>query len=156
MIKVRLQIGNGHIEDTIDGYNLVYISSDNRFDAPLKAMDKTTYPEQEGENSLGKSVSDAFNYKVEFFVKCDKNINNANRCIKAFNDALYTTNGDVKEFKQVTFYNDYKKVKIVGIPTPIQEAKEFWRDAQQKQHDVVKVEWTIRVTKPSLCDFNMK
>jgi hypothetical protein len=64
--------------------------------------------------------------------------------------------GDVKIFKQVTFYNDYKKVKIVGIPSLIQQATEFWRDANGKQHDVVCVEWVIRVSKPSLCNFNLK
>lgn len=155
MIRVRLQIGDGEILDTIDGYGLVYVSSDHRFEAPLKEMEKTTYPEQEGENSLGKTVSDAFGYKVEFFIESRQNINSANQVIYNFNRLLYDMDGDVKIFKQVTFYNDYKKVKIVGIPSLIQEATEFWRDANGKQHDVVCVEWVIRVSKPSFCDFNL-
>lgn len=156
MIKVRLQIGDKDILDTIDGYGLVYVSSDNRFEAPIKEFDKTSYPEQEGENIIAKTVSDAFDYKVKWFIKADGSLGNANKVIADFNKLLYTPDGNIKTFKQVTFYNDYKKVKIVGTPSLIQEATEFWRDARGKQHDVVCVEWVIRVSKPRLCDFNLK
>lgn len=155
MIKVRLQIADGDILDTADNYGLVYISADSRFAAPIKEFEKTSYPEQEGENILAKTVSDAFDYKVTWFVKADGLLGNANAVIVRFNSLLYTQEGDVKTFKQVTFYNDYKKVKIVGTPSLIQEATEFWRDANGKQHDVVCVEWVIRVSNPSLCDFNL-
>lgn len=155
MIRVRLQIGDGEILDTIDGYGLVYVSSDHRFDAPIKEFEKTSYPEEEGEHVLAKTVSDAFDYKVTWFVKADGSLGNANAVIARFNSMLYTQEGDVKTFKQVAFYNDYKKVKIVGTPSLIQEATEFWRDARGKQHDVVCVEWVIRVSRPSLCDFNL-
>lgn len=155
MITVRLQIADGNIVDTADTYGLVYISADSRFAAPIKEFEKTSYPEQEGENILAKTVSDAFDYKVTWFVKADGSLGNANAVIVRFNLLLYTQEGDVKTFKQVTFYNDYKKVKIVGTPSLIQEATEFWRDANGKQHDVVCVEWVIRVSKPSLCDFNL-
>lgn len=156
MIKVRLQIGDGDILDTIDAYGLVYVSSDHRFEAPIKEFDKTSYPEQEGENIIAKTVSDAFDYKVKWFVKADGSLGNANKVIANFNSLLYDTDGNIKTFKQVAFYNDYKKVKIVGTPSLIQEATEFWRDANGKQHDVVCVEWVIRVSKPRLCDFNLK
>ena len=155
MITVRLQIADGNTVDTADTYGLVYISADSRFAAPIKEFEKTSYPEQEGENILAKTVSDAFDYKVTWFVKADGSLGNANAVIVRFNSLLYTQEGDVKTFKQVTFYNDYKKVKIVGTPSLIQEATEFWRDANGKQHDVVCVEWVIRVSKPSLCDFNL-
>lgn len=155
MIRVRLQIGDGDIADTADNYGLVYISADSRFAAPIKEFEKTSYPEEEGEHILNKTVSDAFDYKVTWFVKADGSLDNANAIIARFNSLLYTQEGDMKTFKQVIFYNDYKKVKIVGIPSPIQEATEFWRDSQSKQHDVVQVEWVIRVSKPSLCDFNL-
>lgn len=157
MIKVRLQIDNGDILDTIDGYGLVYVSSDHRFEAPIKEFDKTSYPEQEGENIIAKTVSDVFDYKVKWFVKADGSLGNANKVIANFNKLLYTTtDGNIKTFKQVVFYNDYKKVKISGTPSLIQEATEFWRDANGKQHDVVCVEWTIRVSKPKLCNFNLE
>lgn len=155
MIKVRLQIGDGNIVDTIGGYGLVFVSSDNRFEAPIKEFEKTSYPEEEGEHILAKTVLDAFDYKVTWFVKADGSLGNANAVIDKFNSLLYEQDGDIRTFKQVSFYNDYKKVKIVGTPTLIQEATEFWRDQFGKQHDVVCVEWTIRVSKPSLCDFNL-
>lgn len=156
MIRVRLQIGDDAVLDTIDDYGLIYVSSDHRFEAPVKEFEKTSYPERSGEYIIAKTVSDAFDYKVKWFVKADGSLGNANAVIARFNSLLYTQEGDVKSFKRVTFYNDYKKVAIVGIPSPIQEATEFWRDANGKQHDVVCVEWVIRVDRPSLCDFNLK
>ena len=155
MIKVRLQIADGKILDTADNYGLVYISADSRFHAPIKQREVTTYAEQEGENISTKTVDDAFDYKVTWFVKADGSLGNANAVIDRFNALLYYQVDDIKTFKQVTFYNDYKKVKIVGLPSPISEATEFWRDQSGKQHDVVCVEWVIRVSKPSLCDFNL-
>lgn len=155
MIRVRLKIDGSEILDTINGYGLVYVSSDHRFEAPLKEFEKTSYPEEEGEHISAKTVSDAFDYKVTWFVKADGSLDNANAVIARFNSMLYTQEGDIKTFKQVSFYNDYKKVKVVGTPSLIQEATEFWRDANGKQHDVVQVEWVIRVSKPSLCDFNL-
>lgn len=155
MIKVRLQIGDGDILDTVEGYGLVYVSADSRFDAPIKEFEKTSYPEQEGENISAISVDDAFDYKVTWFVKADGSVDNANAVIAQFNALLYDKVSDIKKFKSVAFYNDYKKVKIVGVPKPISEATEFWRDVNGTQHDVVQVEWIIRVSKPSLCDFNL-
>ena len=155
MIKVRLQIGDGTPLDTVDAYGLVYISSDNRFEAPIKEFEQSTYPEQEGVNIIAKSASDTFEYKTTWFIKANQTLNNANKVIANFNSLLYDQVDDVKAFKRVTFYNDHKKVKIVGIPKPIQEATEFWRDIKGVQHDVVCVEWIIKVDKPSLCDFNI-
>lgn len=156
MIKVRLQIGSGEVLDTEEAYGLVYLSSDTRFEAPIKEVEKTSYPEQEGENSLNKAVRDAFDYKTEWFVKANGSIENANRLIAIFNSQLYTRDGDVMIFKNVSFFNDYKRVKIVGRPSLISEATEFWRDTNGKQHDVVKVEWNIRVTTPHLCSYYLR
>ena len=164
MLTARLKIGSGSIADTQD-YGLVYLSSDNIFGPPTKGFDTTSYPEQEGENILPKTVDAPFDYKVRFYVKAEGALENANQKIAAFNAMLYTQESgsgsgsgsgtDTKTFKQVHFYNDYKKVLIVGYPQPISEAEDFWRDSKGKTHDVVVVEWTIRVTKPSLCDFNL-
>lgn len=155
MIKVRLQIENGDVKDTTE-YGLVYLSSDHIVGAKTKGFETSAYPEEEGEHILPKTVDDAFDYNVTFFIETTS-LENANAKIAAFNSLLYTqaANEETKTFKQVSFYNDYKKVKIVGYPQPISEAKEFWRDSKGVQHDVVTVEWTIRVVKPSLCDFNL-
>ena len=154
MIKVRLQIGDGSIVDTETQYGFIYLDSDKRVGPPSKGFEKTSYPEEEGEHILPKTVDDAFDYKVKFFIQADS-LANANAKITAFNSALYTKSGDVKTYKLVTFYNDYKRHKIVGYPSEISEAEEFWRDRKNQVNDVVVVEWNIRVTKPSLCDFNL-
>lgn len=156
MLTVRLKIGDGEILDTVAGYKLWYISADHRLAADIKDYDVTTYPEQEGENINPKTVDAPFDYKVKFYVKADGSLDNANTVIKAFNDALYEQSASgVKTFKQVAFYNDYKKVLIVGYPKPIPQATQFWRDHTGEAHDVVVVEWTIRVNKPSLCNFDL-
>lgn len=156
MIKVRLQIGDGNIVDTEEEYGFIYLDSDKRVGAPSKGFEKTSYPEEEGEHILPKTVDDAFDYKVKFFIKGDT-LADANAKIVAFNNALHGTpdSNGLKEYYQVTFYNDYKRHKIVGYPSEIAEATDFWRDRDNVVNDVVVVEWTIRVTKPSLCDFSL-
>ena len=156
MLRVRIQIGDGEILDSVE-HSLVYLSADHRFAAETKGFESTSYPEEEGEHVLPKTVDAAFDYKVRFYVRAEGALENANEKIAAFNALLYTQeqDSDVKTFKLVHFYNDYKKVLIVGYPKPISEATDFWRDGSGKAHDIVVVEWVIRVTKPSLCDFNL-
>lgn len=156
MIKVRLQIGSGQILDTEEAYGLVYLDSDKRVGPDSKGFESTSYPEQDGENILPKTVDAPFDYTVKFFIRADS-VKNANSKIAEFNALLYTQaqDSDVKEYKQVTFYNDYKRHKIVGYPMPISEATDFWRDRTNQALDVVCVEWVIRVNRPKLCDFNI-
>lgn len=152
MLTARIKIGEGEITDTRE-YGLVYLDSDKIFGSPIKEFEETSYPEQEGVNILPKSVDDAFDYKVKFFIQADS-VESANVKITAFNSALFTQSGDIKTFKQVTFFNDYKHHKIVGYPKPISEATEFWRDPGNLLNDIVVAEWTIRVNQPSLCEFH--
>ena len=156
MIKVRLKIGNGEIVDTEQAYGLIYLDSDKRVGAPSKGFESTSYPEEEGEHILPKTVDAAFDYKVKFFVQ-GTTLENANAKIVAFNAALHDTPTSLgeKEYHKVTFYNDYKRHKIVGYPSEIAEAQDFWRDRTNQVNDVIVVEWTIRVNKPSECDFNL-
>lgn len=163
MITVRLKIGDGAILDTRDRVvagdglrGLVYLDSDKRVGPDSKGFESTQYPEEEGEHIIPKTVDAAFDYKVKFFIQADS-LENANEKIAAFNAEMYTQGqgSDVKTYKQVEFYNDYKRHKIVGYPMPISEATDFWRDKTNQVNDVVIVEWTIRVTKPSLCDFSI-
>lgn len=154
MINTRLQIDNGGVFDTYTEYGLLYLDADERLAPPTKGFEKTTYVEEEGEHIDPKTVDDAFDYKATFLVQAkNSDIENANIIIRDFNKRLYTQDGDVKTFKQITFYNDFNRVKIVGYPQPIAEAKSFWRDKHGNVADAVQVELTIRVTKPSLCDF---
>lgn len=155
MINVRIKIGNGAIADT-QTYGLVYLDSDKRVGPESKGFESTQYPEEEGEHIIPKTVDAAFDYKVKFFIQATS-LDDANARIAAFNALLYTqsSGSSVKTYKQVEFYNDYKRHKIVGYPKPISEATDFWRDRSNQVNDVVIVEWTIRVTKPSLCDFSI-
>lgn len=157
MIKVRLQIENEKIYDSYDAYGLIYVSADDILGAPIKPFEKTSYPEEEGEHIFPWTTDQAFDYKVKWFVAPkDNTLNGANKIIANFNSLLYAKEGNVKRFKRVTFYNDYKNIKIVGIPSPISEAVEFWREGKgDNAHNVAIVEWVIRVDKPSLCDFNI-
>lgn len=157
MIKVRLKIGNGEIVDTEQAYGLIYLDSDKRVGAPSKGFESTSYPEEEGEHILPVTVDAAFDYKVKFFVQ-GTTLENANAKIAAFNASLHGTPNSLgeKEYYKVTFYNDYKRHKIVGYPSEISEAQDFWRDRTNQVNDVIVVEWTIRVNKPSECDFNLE
>lgn len=152
MIRVRLQIEDGEIHDTIDRYGLIYVNGSCRFAAPIKEFEETIYPEQSGRNISPKTTDDSFDYEVEFFIKTD-NLARVNTKIARFNSLLYTQNGNVKTFKQVTLYDDYKGVKIVGYPKPMQVPTKFWRDKNGYQQDVVLCKFVIKVGNPSLCDF---
>ena len=156
MITVRLKIGEGNPVDTTT-YGLVYISSDHILGPMTKDMDVTSYPEEEGEHILNKTVMAPFDYKVKFYVRAEGALENANQKISAFNALLFSQvqDSDTMVFNRVSFYNDYKKVLIVGYPKLISEATDFWRDSTGKTHDIVVVEWTIRVDKPSECNFNL-
>ena len=153
MITVRLKIGDDEIQDTRE-WGLVYLDSDKRVGAPSKGFEATAYPEEEGEHINPKTVDDAFDYIAKFFIQADS-LESANAKITAFNKTLYeqAEPGGVKTYKQVVFFNDYKRHKIVGYPSEIPEATMFWRDRKNQVNDVVVVEWNIRVNKPSLCEF---
>lgn len=160
MIRVRLQIEDGNILDTYDAYGLIYLSSDHRFAAPTKGFATSTYAEQAGENIDPRTVDDAFDYAARFLVEApNRNLVNANAKIKTFNEYMYTqtVNTDIKTFRTFTFYNDYKRVKIVGIPQPIAEVDkdDFFRDKYGNVHDAVVVELKLRVTNPALCNFSI-
>lgn len=159
MIRVRLQIANGEIYDTIDKHGLVYLYSDTLFSPPLRSFEATTYPEQDGENLHPVTTYEPFDYKVKFFVQAEAGLKHANKIISDFNNLLFSEDSSgLKTFNRVTFYNDYKKIKIVGYPTLISavDEEDFWRDSGGRTADIVCVEWTIRVDKPQECDFNLR
>lgn len=156
-IRTRLQIENGAIEDTYDKWGFIYIEAEHRTSAPEKKRETTTYAEEEGEHTDPRTVADVFDYTVKFLIECpNTNLENANVKIKAFNDAIRTKekDSDIITCKRITFYNDYKRVKIVGIPEVIAEPKEFYRQQDGKVLDCVIIELKIHVDKPSLCDFS--
>lgn len=156
MINVRIKIGDGATEDTFAAHKLIYMESDHRTEAPIKKRDTTAYAEEAGEHTDHRTVQDAFDYKVRFIIDGQNtNLANVNATIAAFNAKLYTqpANSDIRTYKEVTFYNDFKRVKIVGLPEPIAECKELYRTVNG--YDCAIVEWTIHVSNPTKCDFNL-
>ena len=157
MIQSRLQIADGDILNLYDGYKLIHMETDTRFEAPIKKRDTTSYAEEAGEHTDPRTVQDAFDYKVTFIVEApNKNLTNANAVIDEFNRKLYTQDGEIRTYKEITFYNDFKCIKIVGLPEPIQEAKSLYRRQNGEVMDCAQVEWTIRVSDPTKCDFNLQ
>lgn len=158
-IRVDMQIEGDDKFDTVDNWDFIYIESDNIFAAPEKKREVTTYAEEEGEHVDLRTVDDVFDYKVTFLIECPNSdsLESANYCIWDFNNQIRrkSVGSDIKTCKRLTLWNYYKRVKIVGIPEPIAEAKEFYRDVNGKQYDCVLVELTIHVDQPSLCDFNI-
>lgn len=157
-IRTRIQIGNDSIEDTYAKWGFIYIEADHRTSAPEKEREVTTYAEQEGENTDPRTVDAPFDYTVKFLIETpNTNIENANAKIKTFNDAIRerAKDSDIKTCKTITFYNDYKRVKIVGIPEVIAEPTEFYRQQNGNVLDCVLIELKIHVSKPSLCDFSL-
>lgn len=156
MINVRIKIGDGAIEDTYTAHKLIYMDADNRTEAPIKKRDVTTYAEQAGENTDKRTVQDAFDYKVQFIIDGrDKDLKRVNSIIAAFNKKLYTqpANSNIRTYKEVTFYNDSKPHKIVGLPEPIAECKEFKKS--KNGYEFAQVELVIHVSDPTKCDFNL-
>lgn len=158
MITCRIQIEDGPMLDTYEGHKLIYKEADNRTEAPIKKRDVSSYAEQAGENIDRRTVQDAFDYKVQFIIEApNKNLQNANAVIATFNKKLYAqaAGSNIRTYKEITFYNDYKRVKIVGIPEPIAEPKELYRRQNGSVMDCAIVELTIHVSDPTKCDFDM-
>lgn len=154
MINVRIKIGDGAIEDTFTAHKLIYIDADNRTEAPIKKRDASTYAEQAGDNTDPRTVQDAFDYKVQFIIDGqDKDLRRVNSIIAAFNKKLYTqpANSDIRTYKEVTFYNDFKPCKIVGLPEPIAECKEFKKS--RNGYEFAQAEFVIHVSDPTKCNF---
>lgn len=154
MINVRIKIGDGAIEDMFAAHKLIYIDADNRTEAPIKKRDASSYAEQAGENTDPRTVQDAFDYKAQFIIDGqDRDLDRVNDIIDAFNKKLYTqaANSDIRTYKEVTFYNDFKPHKIVGIPEPIPECKEFKKS--KNGYEFAQVELVIRVSDPKKCNF---
>lgn len=154
MINVRIKIGDGATEDTFTAHKLIYMDADNRTEAPIKKRDVSSYAEEAGEHTDPRTVQDAFDYKVQFIIDGqDKDLKRVNSIIAAFNRKLYTqpANSDIRTYKEVTFYNDFKPCKIVGIPEPIAECKEFKKS--KNGYEFAQVEFTIHVSDPTKCNF---
>ena len=159
MITSRIEIaGDLEVSDMYERFGFIYKDSDTIFSPPEKKRDTTSYAEEHGEHSDMKTVYDAFDYAVRFVIETpNSNLTNANSKIKAFNAAIRASilGSSMLTCKTVTFYNDYKRCKIVGIPEVIETAKTFYRRSDGSVLDCVEVSLKIHVTDPLLCEFDM-
>lgn len=160
MINTRIQIENGAIEDFYTKWGFIYMEGDRRFAPPEKKRDASSYREEAGEHADPRTVDDVFDYSAKFLIEApNRNLVNANSKIKAWNEAVRqrTSGSDIKRCKTVTFYDDYKRVKVVGIPEIIEDAdeKDYYRRQDGSVMDCVVVELKIHVSNPNLCDFDM-
>lgn len=156
MIRVRIQIGDGAIEDTFAAHGLIYMEADHRTEAPIKKRDVSSYIEQPGDNTDRRTVQDAFDYKVTFIIDGqDTDLASVNAVVAAFNAKLYTqpTDSAIRTYKEVAFYNDFKRVKIVGLPEPVAEPKEMKKS--KNGYEYAQVELVMHVSDPTKCDFNL-
>lgn len=159
MITARIQIENGEILDTYEGWGFIYKVGDRRFAPPEKKRDKSSYPEEAGGHDDPRTVDDEFDYKVSFLIEApNRNLVNANSKITAWNNAVREKiqGSDIKRCKTVTLYDDYKRCKIVGIPEIIEtvDEKDYYRRQNGNAMDCVVVPLTIHVSNPKLCDFD--
>ena len=69
MIRVKIQINNNVIEDSYDKWGFIFLSADNRVDAPIKAFDEISYIESAGKEIDTRTVADSFEYKTRFLVE---------------------------------------------------------------------------------------
>lgn len=163
MITARIQIENGQILDTYEGWGFIVMGNGNdkkHFAPPEKKRDKSSYIEEAGAHEDPRTVDDEFDYKIEFLIETpNKNLVNANAKIKAWNDAVRErkAGSDIKRCKAVTLYDDRMRNKIVGIPEIISEvdSDDFYRRQDGSGMDCVVVPLTIHVSDPTKCDFNL-
>ena len=155
MIRAKIQIEDGLSKDTFNEWGLIYKVGDRRFSPPEKKIDEVSYPEEQGVHIDERTVYDKFDYTVSFIISGSYGI--ANDKIQAFNKAIREESSSlgVHRCKMITLYDYYKRCKIVGIPSPIETASTFYRRSDGSAMDCVEVELKIRVTDPTLCDFDM-
>lgn len=159
MIRVRIQIEDGVIQDSVKGWGLIYLDADKRTAPPEKKADASSYMRQHGENPDPRTVYDVFDYKVQFAISApNKNLKNANSIIARFNKAIRekTPGSNILQKREITFYNDRDRVKIVGYPELIAEPKELYRRQDGTVMDCAEVELVIHVSNPEKCDFDLK
>jgi hypothetical protein len=153
--RADIVIGDGEKLDLRDAFGLALIyEPDNNVAPPMYPLTSITYAEDEEEYIINRTVYKPFDYKVKLSISTpNTNDDNANAKITAFNNALKSTNvNGVHTIRKVTLWNYRKRHKIVGYPTLISTAPTAVRD----EDDLYVVEFTIRVAKPSLCDFDLK
>lgn len=158
-MRADIQIDNGERQDTRDAFGLIYLSSDKWLAAPTRAYTASSYAEEAGEHIDNRTTEEAYDYKITFLVEVfSKQINDGihvNTRIAQLNNAMFakSADSDILTARQVTIYDLTKHRKIVGFPKRISEPKDeniFY----YKNQELAVIELSLRVTDPTLCDFD--
>lgn len=159
MIRSKIQIEGEEVQDFYEAYGFIYMDADERTAPDEHACEVSTYAEQAGENIDPRTVDAPFDYTVKFLVEApNKDLENVNAKIAAFNDAIREWVGDgtdVKRKREIVFYNLLNRVKIVGFPDLIAEPTEVYHSNRYGELDFAVVELKIHVSAPGACDFNL-
>ena len=141
---MRIQIGTGAITDiSTYGFHLAKSPSELAPDIKESNIVTTDFPEESGVRFYVPTAptKKSFDYPISL-VYYEKSLNTANARITAFCESLLG--------KQITIYNDDKKVKVVGYAKSY-KAGEFYRN----EIDVIIFDITFFIPRPQDCDFNI-
>jgi len=158
MIKSLIQIDGGEVKDFYEEFGFIYMDADERTAPDEKDDAVSNYAEQAGENRDGRTVDAPFDYTAKFLVEApNKDLTNVNVKVNNFNRAVRETiaGSDVKRKKEIAFYNQLNRVKIVGYPQPIAVPTECYHSNRYGELDFAVVELKIRVSAPHKCDFEL-
>lgn len=159
MIRSKIQIENGEVQDFFDAFGFIYLDADERTAPDEKEDAVSNYAEQEGENRDGRTVDAAFDYTARFLVEANgSDSDNINKKIAVFNRAMRKSipGSDVKRKREIAFYNLNNRCKIVGFAEAVAVPKEAQYARKAGLPEYADIELKIRVTTPSKCDFELK
>lgn len=158
MIRVKIQIEDGAIEDSYEKWGFISMDADERTAPDEKEDDVSNYAGEAGEHRDGRTVDAPFDYTAKFLVEApNRDLTNVNTKINAFNKAIRETisDSDIKRKKEITIYHLLNRVKIVGFPDLIAVPKELYHSNQLGGFDFAVFELKIRVSDPRKCDFEL-
>lgn len=153
-----IQIENGPVVDFQTAFGFIYMDANERTAADEKECETESHAEEAGEHIDPRTVDAPFDYTAEFLIEAtNQDLINVNAKIAAFNAAVreIVPDSDIKRKKEITFYNLYNRVKIVGYPELIAVPKDVFHARNIKYMDYARVELKIRVNDPKKCDFSM-
>lgn len=158
MIESKIQIEGGETLDFYEAFGFIYMDADERTAPDEKEDAVSNYAEEAGEHRDGRTMDAPFDYTAKFLVEApNKDLTNINVKINNFNRAtrVRLPDSDIKQKKEIAFYNLLNRVKIVGTCEPIAVPTEVYHSNRYGDLDFAVVELKIRVSDPRKCDFEL-
>lgn len=147
--QIRIKIGSDAIKNMETDLKFYLMESTDILTPPQREYETEVFPESSGVSIYPVTSDEQFDYNIKlcYFGSEDS----ANLAISAFNTSLFTKIGDLKTAKELTIYNDFKRVMVVGY------VKSIKTDTTNsiKSRDVVIFDFLVQVTNPNKCNFNL-